>query len=68
MLLPKDVEQELDMLQTTFTAQVILKHLLKSSFNAGIVKDLLKLVSKYASKQGQQVETNGGIFLQISLC
>ena len=68
MLLPKDVQQELDMLQTTFTAQVILKHLLKSFFNAGIVKDILKLVSKYASKQDQQVEMNGGIFLQISLC
>lgn len=38
MLLPKDIEQELDMIQTTFTAQVILKHCFKSFFNGEIVK------------------------------
>lgn len=27
MLLPKDTEQEIDMVETTFIAQVILKHL-----------------------------------------
>lgn len=39
MSLPKDIEQEIAMAQTTFIAQVILKHLFfKYSFNAEIVK------------------------------
>lgn len=66
MLLSKDIEQELRMLQITFSVQVILKHLLKSSFNAGIL-EILKLASKHALKQGYQEEMNEGIFLQIPL-
>lgn len=50
MLLPKDIEKEIDIVQTTFIAQVILYFL--KSFNAEIVKEILKLVSKYASNQG----------------
>lgn len=38
MLSPKDTEQELEMAQTTFIVQVILKHLFKFSFNVRIVK------------------------------
>lgn len=52
MLLPEDIEQEMDIVQTTFIAQVVFKHHFQSSFNAEILKEILKLVSKYASKQG----------------
>ena len=38
MVLPKDIEQELDMVQTTFTAQVIVKHRFKSFLNGETVK------------------------------
>ena len=55
MLKTKDTEQELGMLQTTSRAQVILKHIWKSSFKIRIVKDILKLLSNYASKKDQQV-------------
>lgn len=52
MLLPKDIEKEIDMVRTTFIAQMILKYFLKSSSNTEIVKEILKLGSKYASNQG----------------
>lgn len=52
MLLPKDIEQELDMVQTTFTAQVILKHRFKSFWNEEIVKYIWRAVSKHTEKEG----------------